>query len=559
MAQRRKPKPEILDEVKDIAEAFLNSSEHLSPILANDECRIANDERSSYSGAIEDIVSWGEKNFRYRDEFGRVRTIKLFDHQKRILRDITQLSEDGRFKYQTIIYSCPKKSGKTTINALFTLYYSLLYPYNEILVCANDFDQAASRVFEFIRNAIILHPELKDTCKIKEGKKEIYLPNGTIIRAIPSDYAGAAGASVGLSSWDELWGFTSSSAERLWDELTPIPTKQSVRFVSTYAGFEGESKLLWGIYNSYVQNEFGIIKENLLYEDLPVFVNGLYYIYWDSKTTSGGKHHRLPWQTEDYYKSQYKDFLSRGRLIQYIRLHDNEWTRGENALIDMDIYDSCVDSSRSPLPPGSYFPLYLAVDIGIVSDHSAVVGVYQDPEDKDTYILALTKNWTPDKSNPMDIEDVKKFLRFIRDHYNIAAVGYDPYQFHQAAMELESEGFPVVAINQSDSVMVPATMLFIQKLASNQLKLYPDGTLRDHVGSAKGKEIPNRGVRVTKKDKNDKIDLAVALIMAVYLANEMGGSSITSFPSTPLLPRTVKLENIYSFKQSYKVKSFLPF
>ena len=50
----------------------------------------------------------------------------------------------------------------------------------------------------------------------------------------------------GLSSWDELWGYTSESSRRLWEALTPVPTrKNSIRFISTYAGFEGESGLLW--------------------------------------------------------------------------------------------------------------------------------------------------------------------------------------------------------------------------------------------------------------------------------------------------------------------------
>ena len=42
-----------------------------------------------------------------------------------------------------------------------------------------------------------------------------------------------------------MWGYTSEKSERLWDELTPVPTRaNSLRFITTYAGFEGQSKLL---------------------------------------------------------------------------------------------------------------------------------------------------------------------------------------------------------------------------------------------------------------------------------------------------------------------------
>jgi hypothetical protein len=75
--------------------------------------------------------------------------------------------------------------------------------------------------------------------------KTIFLANGTTITAISGDYAGAAGSNHGWLSYDELWAYTSESSRRLWEELTPVPTrKNSIRFITTYAGFEGESELL---------------------------------------------------------------------------------------------------------------------------------------------------------------------------------------------------------------------------------------------------------------------------------------------------------------------------
>lgn len=54
-------------------------------------------------------------------------------------------------------------------------------------------------------------------------------------------------------SYDELWGSTSESSRRLWDELTPVPTRRnSIRFITTYAGWEGESTLLWDLFKQVV-------------------------------------------------------------------------------------------------------------------------------------------------------------------------------------------------------------------------------------------------------------------------------------------------------------------
>ena len=52
-------------------------------------------------------------------------TIGLQAHQNRILRDVFTHDSEGRFPYQTVIYSAPKKSGKTEIGGLVALWMAL--------------------------------------------------------------------------------------------------------------------------------------------------------------------------------------------------------------------------------------------------------------------------------------------------------------------------------------------------------------------------------------------------------------------------------------------------
>jgi phage terminase large subunit-like protein len=53
--------------------------------------------------------------------------------------------EDGRLPYSEVVYSCPKKSGKTTIAALVMEYFGLFIEApNEVYSCANDLEQAQS-------------------------------------------------------------------------------------------------------------------------------------------------------------------------------------------------------------------------------------------------------------------------------------------------------------------------------------------------------------------------------------------------------------------------------
>jgi hypothetical protein len=131
--------------------------------------------------------------------------------------------------------------------------------------------------------------------------RSIYLANGTTPTAISGDYQGAAGSNHGLVSYDELWGYTSEASTRLWEELTPVPTrKNSIRFISTYAGFENESQLLWDLYKQVVsKDEHPEGQGERLHPELPIYCNreARIFAHWDHEP-------RMPWQTEEYYSSQ---------------------------------------------------------------------------------------------------------------------------------------------------------------------------------------------------------------------------------------------------------------
>lgn len=154
------------------------------------------------------------------DNFG---TIKLERHQRLILDHVFAFDKDGRLPYETIIYSAPKKSGKTEINSLVMLYwlYNIEAP-NEIICVANKKDQALARGFKRGKEIIQKNPFLSGEL-VSMTQDTIALKNGSTLLGIPNDFAGEAGSNHGLTLWDELWGFTSERDRRLFEELTPVP------------------------------------------------------------------------------------------------------------------------------------------------------------------------------------------------------------------------------------------------------------------------------------------------------------------------------------------------
>ncbi len=115
-----------------------------------------------------------------------------------------------------------------------------------------------------------------------------HLASGSIIEALPISAAGEAGGNPSLTVWTELWGFQYEEALLMWDELKPVPTRPlSQRFVDTYAGYEGESLLLKGIWDR-------VLSGKRLHDELPVY--GDEATGWIGYIDTGDEARRMPWQ-----------------------------------------------------------------------------------------------------------------------------------------------------------------------------------------------------------------------------------------------------------------------
>jgi phage terminase large subunit-like protein len=132
-------------------------------------------------------------------------------------------SPTGVLLMRLLIWSEPKKSGKTFLAAVLGLWWSFVTPNTEVIIAANDLEQSVGRVFKTMVALLRHNPELGASATIRAAA--ILLSNGTVVAAIASEYRGAAGARHSLVIYDELWGVSSENAQRLYEELTPPPTE----------------------------------------------------------------------------------------------------------------------------------------------------------------------------------------------------------------------------------------------------------------------------------------------------------------------------------------------
>lgn len=113
--------------------------------------------------------------------------------------------------------------------------------------CANDQEQAVSRVFQTVCQLIKYNPELTSSAMVQAT--QVKFTNGSVIRAVSSDYKGQAGGRQRLTIFDEIWAFDHERMTRLFEEMTLPPSEPGAYIlIVSYAGFTSEGELLENLY-----------------------------------------------------------------------------------------------------------------------------------------------------------------------------------------------------------------------------------------------------------------------------------------------------------------------
>jgi hypothetical protein len=445
-----------------------------------------------------------------RNELGQ--PFRLLPHQRVVLALAFTFDADGRLPWDTIVYSTIKKSGKTTINAALTLWWAFTQePPNELKMIANDLEQSTSRTFATIKGLIRHNVDLARSATV--GARRITFTNSTVLDALANDYAGEAGANQGLVSVTELWAFISESSRRLWEELTPVPTRRnSIRIIDTYAGFEGESELLMGLYKLGVGVEEDPDGQGeRLHDTLPIFANraARLFVYWDHVP-------RMPWQTSAYYDSQRRTL----RPSTYLRLHENRWTTGVSQFITDELW--IVDASRSPVLADRTTPIYVAVDLALKHDTAAVVAVRWEGN---KLAIAFHRIWKPTPTDPLNLEEtIETYLRECHARFHIREIVVDPWQAARSIQTLKTAGLPIRELPQTTASTTAFGQALFDLLKGKNLLIYPDAELRQQALNTVAMES-TRGWRIAKEKSSKKIDAVVALAMACLSAVEHGHTS----------------------------------
>jgi len=357
---------------------------------------------------------------------------------------------------------------------------------------------------------------LKANCKVT-SKQIVFEPTGSSITALSVDAAGNAGANHLTASHTETWGIVYEAGVRAFEELTPPPGKLygflAMRICDSYAGWEGESKVWHNIVDRGLQGE-------RVNEEWPIFLKGgLLLFHMDGFEAQERCFRGTSEEALIYYTEQSQTM----RPGTFDRLHMNKRATGEDAFIQIEAWDKCVEIDKRPVLSNFHEPLFVGVDGSIKHDSAAVVAVYYDQK-KSKVVLARHGIWQPTAHSPLNIDKtIGEFLRRLRAGYRSREVRYDPYQLHDLATRLRSDGIPMVEFPQSSSNLTDMGQNLYDLIQDLNLVLYPDDFMRTCASHAIAIQS-SRGWRIAKEKTSHKIDVIVALAMACLAAVEHGPS-----------------------------------
>lgn len=429
--------------------------------------------------------------------------IKFAPHQREILDYAISFDEDGRLQIKELTYSCPKKSGKTTIGGCIMAYYLFnVEAPNECYACANSRDQASARAFRDLKNFIKRNKHLRGEV-LSQRDDRIELKSGSVAMAIPSDSSTQAGANPGLVLFDELWAYTSERDERFYEEMTLPPTRKApLRVVTSYAGHPGESRILEKIYQRFLDADGnpqpGV---EMPLPGLPVYVKDGACCYWD---TEG----RMSWQDEAYYQEQMRTL----RPSTFARLHRNMWCSSDEKLLSLEDINAAIIPGHGPCfeaNPG--YNYYGGLDLGLKRDRCAFAIIHRQDG---RILLDHLRLFQPPRHGEVDLAEVEAHVSSVAKAFRLQKLLMDPWNSAHLRQALGRQNVRVEEFFFSSQSWGKLAMGLLSAFKDRIISIYRDEELIKELSTCRIIETTNGCKLSNPSGQHD--DLTTALALAVY-------------------------------------------
>lgn len=481
---------------------------------------------------------------------------ELIDWQEQIIRDVFgTLKSDGCRQFNTAYIEIPKKQGKSELAAAVALLLTCGDGEQgaEVYGCAADRGQA-SIVFEVAADMVRMCPALRKRVKILASTKRlIYLPTGSFYQVLSAEAYSKHGFNTHGVIFDELH---TQPNRKLFDVMTKgsgDARMQPLYFLITTAG-DNQNSICWEVHQKALDIIDGRKNDPTFY---PVIYGAAQEDDWTDPNvwkkanpslgiTVGMDKVRAAFESAKQNPAEENSF-------RQLRL--NQWVKQSVRWMPMDKWDACSFPVDEKLLEGRV--CYGGLDLASSTDITAFVLVFPPADEEDKYCV-LPYFWIPEdnidlrvrrdhvnydlwqkqgyilstEGNVVHYGFIEKFIEKLGEKYNIREIAFDRWGAVQMVQNLEGMGFTVVPFGQGFKDMSPSTKELMKLTLEGKLAHGGHPVLRWMMDNIFIRKDPAGNIKPDKEKSTEKIDGAVATIMALDRAIRCGNGAGTSVYDT---------------------------
>lgn len=484
--------------------------------------------------------------------------------QRRIVqRVVGDVDGNGQRRIKTVFLMVGRGNRKTTLAgalcALFTFGPERI-PNGRVFSAANSREQAALTHDE-LAGICRAHPRVLEATTIQDTLKRISHPkSGSRFAALSSEAKNAHGLTPAPFCFiDELHEFTKAD---LYDALTTGLNKSpnTLLFIATTAGV-GTTSAAYNVYEYALRVARGQVDDSSF---LPIIFQMEEDDDWRDESvwfkTNPGLSCNPPYPDLDGLRKFAREAEHRpAQREAMMRLHLGRWLDGAaEPAWDLGIWDQNGEAYDLEEIRGR--KAWLAVDLSKRTDLTAVAACIElepSADGQQRYALHV-QSFAPEEgirrradndsapyplwrdqgyltACPGDIVDlgiVEDYVRGLCERFDVQEIAFDKWSARATMEALERDGLPVVEFPQNLATFAKPVNDFEDLMMNRRLCHGCNPLLRWAVGNVVLDSDASENRRPTKKRSADRIDPAVASIMAVGRAVQ-GATGRSSYDDAP--------------------------
>lgn len=461
---------------------------------------------------------------------------------------------DGRRRFRRSTTTMAKKNGKTWMESGKVLYESLGFKRPAAVQCLSisTTEENAGQIFRELKFSIDASKKLRAVCEPLESELTLRFPSRRCTyRALSSDAGNIEGEPVLSLVVDELHAHKSDEVYNA-AEFSTIANPEGTVDVITTVGIDQSRK--WYSLVRYGQKILsGEVIDTALYP--LIFTPDLEADIDDPRTWYAANPSLGISFTEDDFKRDLQRARHEGTasMLSFRRYRLNQMVAVESAYIDPSSWDSCRGTRPSEAELAKS-PCFLGADLSQTTDPCSVAAVYCLPGDRyfvDVHAwvceegvrrreesnlpkyreYASRGEMTITRGTVNDLRAIRESIERRRRERNVKEITFDQYNAIEMATALTESGMTVYRQPQTHSSFNGPMKAFFRAVEEKRVIHDGNGLLRWTLGNVRIDVRPNGEQKPDRKKSTDKIDPAVALLMAFGRAVTAAAAAAEKRPS----------------------------